>query len=365
MKQFKRVIAIVIATIMLMSFASCSMTGDPIDITNENVKIGVILKDVKDATTGNTGYAMAAINEVMNLGHGIGEERFNYVESVNPDDAAAVANALTTLVNKECNIIIATEAGYLDDIKKVSGGDNADIKFLVLNAENDGKNIYGYGADTKDVMFLAGMVAGLKSVELEVQQVGFIAASDKDTAAAEAFEEGAKAAGGAVTVEIIYSTDAAKAADQLIKNGCVVIASDYEDEAIAKAATDAKIFFCGFGSETYLNAVNEETGEKLYASSALIAPVFNFTQPFVDLVKYVIDNDMKEEKDKAKFEPAVGGFKTGEVFLSDCNDETVSKEIQAALKVACEEIIKDEADEEKEPVIEEEAATEEVAPEAE
>lgn len=360
MKQFKRIFAIVIAAIMLMSFASCSMTGDPIDITNENIKIGVILKDTQDVTTGNTGYAVAAINEVMNLGYGIGEERFNYVESVNPDDAAAVENALTTLVNKECNIIIATEAGYLDDIKKISGGDNADIKFLVLDAENDGKNIYGYGADEEDAMFLAGMVAGFKAVELEVKKVGFIAASDKDTDAAAAFTAGAESAGA--EVEVVYSTDAAKAADKLIKNGCVVIASDYEDEAIAKAATDAKIFFCGFGSETYLNAVNEETGEKLYASSVLVAPLYNFTQPFVDIIKYVIDNDMKEEKDKAKFEPAIGGFLTGEIFLSDLNDDTVAEGTQDAINAAIAIIEKGEVEEE--PVVEEEA-TEEAAPEAE
>lgn len=325
MKQFKRVIAIVIVAIMLMCFASCSITGGEIDITNDNIKIGVIISDAKDVTTGNTGYAMSAVNEILSLGYGIGEERFTTVESVNPDDAAAVDEALTTLINKECNLIIAAENGYLDDIKKISG-DNEKIKFFVCDADNDGNNIYGYKAEMKETMYFVGMVAGMKAQELEAQKVGFIAASEKKNTLANAFAMGVAATNGNATVEVIYSADAATAANKLIKDGCVVIASDYEDEAIAKAATDAKIFFCGFGSETYLNATDEETGEKLYASATLCAPLYNYTQFYVDAIKAVVDN---EEPD-----PFVGGYATGETFLSDLNEETVAEGTQEAYDLA-------------------------------
>ena len=325
MKQFKRVIAIVVAAIMLMSFASCSFTGEEADITNDNIKIGVILKDTKDTSTGYTGYAVSAINELLGAGYGVGDERFNYVESVDPADAAAVDSALTTLLNKECNLIIATEIGYLDDIKDISG-DNEKVKFFVCGADNDGKNVYGYKAEMKETMYFVGMVAGLKAQELEAQKVGFIAANEKENALVNAFAMGVAATNSAVTVEVIYSTDAAAAAEKLIKDGCVVIASDYEDEAIAKAATDAKVFFCGFGSETYLNATDEETGDKLYASAALCAPLYNYTQFYIDAVKAVVD-----DKEPAPF---VGGFITGETFLSDLNDETVAEGTQEALNEA-------------------------------
>ncbi len=322
MKQFKRIIAIVIAAVMLMSFASCSMTGgEEVDITNDNIKIGVIISDAKDATTGNTGYAMAAINEVLSLGYGIGEERFTTIESVNPDDAAAVSEALTTLINKECNLIIATENGYLDDINKVSSN-NEKIKFFVCDADNDGKNVYGYKAEMKETMYFVGMVAGMKAQALEAKKVGFIAANDKKNTLANAFAMGVAAVDSSVTVEVIYSTDAAKAAEKLIKDGCVVIASDYEDEAIAKAATDGKVFFCGFGSETYLNATDEETGEKLYASASLCAPLYNYTQLYIDAIKAVVDDKQPD--------PFVGGYVTGETFLSDLNEETVAEGTQEA-----------------------------------
>ena len=115
MKQFKRILALVIAVVMMMTFASCSMTEETdTDITNDNIKIGLVLKETADTVTGNTGYAMAAVNDVINLGYGIGSERFDYVaEGVNPDDAAAVEEAIIGLLNKECNLVIATEDAYI------------------------------------------------------------------------------------------------------------------------------------------------------------------------------------------------------------------------------------------------------------
>lgn len=327
MKQFKRVIALVIAAVMLMSLASCSMTDNgETDITRDNIRIGVILSGAKDSATGDAAYAMAAINEVLNLGYGIGSERFNCtVENVDPDNADAVAAALTEVVNKECNLVIATEAGYLDDIQKISGGDNEDMKFFVCDADNDGKNIYGYKADMSATMYFTGLVAGMKAAALENPKLGFIAESE-DSTLVNAFAMGAKAADPAATVSVVYSTDAAAAADKLIKEGCVVLASDYEDESVAKAATDAKIFFCGFGTETYANATNEETGEKLYASAFLCAPLYNYAQFYIDAIKAVVD-----DKEPAPF---VGGFLEGITYLTDLNDATVAEGTQEALNAA-------------------------------
>ena len=327
MKQFKRVIALVIAAVMLMSFASCSMTETTeTDSTRDNIKIGLILSGTRDTVTGYTGYAMAAVNEVLNLGYGIGSERFDYaVEEVNPDDADDVSAALTEILNKECNLVIATEAGYLDDIKKIAGGDNEDVKFFVCDAENDGKNIYGYKADMTATMYFTGLVAGLKAASLEKNNLGFIAQTENSDLA-KAFAMGAKAANSAATVSVVCSADAAAAADKLIKSGCAVIASDYEDEAIAKAAADAKIFFCGFGTETYANATNEETGDKLYASAFLCAPIYDYTQFYIDAIKAVVDN-----KEPAPF---VGGFIEGATYLTDLNEDTVADGSQEALNAA-------------------------------
>lgn len=325
MKQFKRVIALIIAVVMMVSFASCSMIDEtPVDITNDNIKIGVILKDSRDTSSGDTGYAMAAINDVLGLGYGIGEERFTTIESVNPDDEAAVSAALTEFVNKECNLVIATDNAYLDDIEKIAGGDNEDIKFFVLNAEDNGKNIYGYKADMTAAMYFTGLVAGMKAVALEMPKVGFVAANEENIELLNAFAMGVKAASADAKVAVAYGADAA---DKLIKDGCAVLASDYEDEAVAKAAADAKVFFCGFGSETYLNATNEETGEKLYESAFLCAPLYNYTQLYVNAIKAIVE----EKEPETAFE---GGYLEGIVYLSDLSEANVAEGTQEAVNAA-------------------------------
>lgn len=324
MKQFKRVIAIVLAAIMLMSFASCSMVDESsTDITNDNIKIGVLLTGTLDSTTDDSGYALAAINELTSYGYGINGERFKYVESVDPNNAEAVSAALTTLINFECNLIIGTDGAFIDDIQKVSGSeDNADVKFFVLNAENDGKNIYGYKANITCAAYVTGIVAGMKAAELQVAKVGFLAEDDKDLVVLNAFAMGVKSVNEAATVSVVYGTDAQQAADKLIKEGCVVLASDYEDESIAKAAQDRKIFFCGFGSETYAS----------YADAFLCAPLYNFTQIYMDAIKAVVDNK----------EPAAdafaGDYKSGATYLSDLNETLVAEGTQDAVNKAVKEI---------------------------
>lgn len=333
MKQFKKILALVIAVVMMMTFASCSMTEETdTDITNDNIKIGLVLKETADTVTGNTGYAMAAVNDVINLGYGIGSERFDYVaEGVNPDDAAAVEEAIIGLLNKECNLVIATEDAYIEVVKKLAAQeDYADVNFLVYGAEDDGKNVYGYNVDDSVAAYLTGIVAGMKATELEVAKVGFAAADKNDVAYLNAFAMGVKAANEAAEVKVVFGTDAAAASDKLIKDGCVVLASDFEDEAIAKAAADAKMFYIGFGSETYNNATGED-GAKLYADACLCTPVYNYTRLYMAAIKAIVD-------DKAPEAALAGDYLSGEVYLSDLNETAVAEGTQEAIKTATDSI---------------------------
>ncbi|MBQ8575131.1 MAG: BMP family ABC transporter substrate-binding protein [Clostridia bacterium] len=319
MKKFKRIFAIVLAAVMLMSLASCSLVDESeTDITNDNIKIGVLLSGAQDATTGMSGATLNAINELTSIGYGINGERFKYAENVDPNNADAVADSLQSLLNFECNLIIASESAYLDDVQKMAG-DNADVKFLVLDAENDGKNIYGYSANITGADYLAGIVAGMKAAELNVPKLGYLVKSENDLTNLNAFAMGVKSVNGGATVSAIVGTDAAAGVAALIKEGAVVIASDYEDEAIATACADGKVFFCGFGSETYKDA-----------ETFLCAPVYNFAQIYIDAIKAVVDN-----KEPAAFE---GGYATGATYLADLNENTVAEGTQEAVNTAADAI---------------------------
>lgn len=319
MKKFKRIFAIVLAAIMLMSLASCSLVDESeTDITNDNIKIGVLLSGAQDATTGMSGATLNAINELTGIGYGINGERFKYAENVDPNNADAVADALRSLLNFECNLIIGSESAYIDDVQKLAG-ENADVKFLVLDAENDGKNIYGYNANITGAGYLSGIVAGMKAAELQVPKLGFLVQSENDLTNLNAFAMGVKSVNAGASVSAIIGTDAAAGVATLIKEGAVVIASDYEDEAIATACTDGKVFFCGFGSETYKDA-----------ETFLCAPVYNFTQFYIDAIKAVVD-----AKEPAAFE---GGYATGATYLADLNENTVAEGTQDAVNKAADEI---------------------------
>ncbi len=325
MKKFKRIIAVVLSAIMLMSLASCSLVDESsTDITNDNIKIGVLLSDTKDASTGMSGTANFAITELRNIGYGINEERFKYAESVDPDDADAVAAALKTLINFECSFIIATENAYLDDIQKVTA-DNENVYFLVFGAENDGKNIYGYDAQITDAAYLSGIVAGLKAAELKVPQIGFVKEGE-ELSVLNAFAMGVKSVNAEAKISVAGADDVAANTDKLIKDGCVVIASDFESEDIAKAATEADVFFCGFSSGTFAG----DTEEVKYSKSFLCAPTYNFTQYYIAAIKAAVDS-----KEPAPFE---GNYATGAVGLTDLNDATVANGTKEAVAKAADEI---------------------------
>lgn len=319
MKKFKRIFAIVLAAVMLMSLASCSLMPETeTDITNDNIKIGVLLSGAKDSTTGMSGATMTALNELMSAGYGINDEKFRYAENADPNNADAAAAAIQSLLNYECNLVIAADADFIDDVQKMAA-DNEKVKFLVYGAENDGKNIYGYNANITGVSYLAGIVAGMKAAELNVPKLGYLAADEADLTNLNAFAMGAKSVNAAVTVSAVIGTDAAAGVAALVKEGAVVIASDFEDEAIATACTDAKVFFCGFGSETYKDA-----------ETFLCAPVYNFTQFYINAIKAIVDD----------VEPAAfqGGYAEGATYLADINENNVAAGTQEAVNKAAEAI---------------------------
>ncbi|MBR6531207.1 MAG: BMP family ABC transporter substrate-binding protein [Clostridia bacterium] len=319
MKKFKRIFAIALAAVMLMSLASCSLMPETeVDVTNDNIEIGVLMSGTKDAPTGLSGATVSAINELISAGYGINDDKFRYAENADPDDADGTAKAIQSLLNYECNLIIAAEPGFIDDVQKIAA-ENEKVKFLVVGAQNDGKNIYGYNANITGVDYLSGIVAGMKAAELKVPKLGYLVKSEADLTNLNAFAMGVKSVYVEATVTAVVGTDAAAGVAALIKEGAVVIASDFEDEAIATACTDGKVFFCGFGSENYKDA-----------ETFLCAPVYNFTQFYIDAIKAIVDAE-----EPAEF---VGGYATGATYLTDLNENNVAAGTQEAVDAAADAI---------------------------
>ena len=338
MKKIKRLSAIVLAVVMLFSLASCSLVNtSETDITDDNIKIGVLLSDAADSTVGTSGVTNTMISRLAGLGYGIKEDRFKKVEKVDPSNAEAVAAAYKTLVNFECNMIIVSDPAFAQATVAVAD-QNPAIAFFVFKGQSNGKNIFGYKANITAAAYLSGIVAGLKATELKVPQIGYILKSDKDYSTLNAFFKGAKSVNEKITASVVVAgDDIAADAQKLVKNGCVVLASDIQDEAIAKTATENDIFFCDFGTDSL---ANED-----YAKAFLCAPMYDFTQYFIDTIKTVIDFEAPEGAEESAVELMVkqglikeynGGYAAGSTYLSAINADNAAEGTNETVKAVSE-----------------------------
>lgn len=337
MKQIKRISAIILAVVMLFSLASCSLVNtSETDITNDNIKIGVILKGTKDSTDGTSGICNVSINQLTNLGYGIKADRFKYAENVDPSDENSVAAAYKTLINYECNMIIVSDYAFAAYTEKVAE-ENPGVLFLLYNGTGNGKNIIGYTANVTAAAYLSGIAAGAKAAELKNDNIGYVINSDKNYTVVNSFFEGVRSVNGDATVSaVIKSDDDAADANKLIEKDCKVIASDFYSEAIANTAKESGTFFCGFGSEP----ANIDEFSEVY----LCSPLYSFTQFFVDTVKTLVDFEMPEDApadakalsyiiEQGLVGDYNGGIKTGATYLSALNAvaEGTDKAVQEAL----------------------------------
>ena len=338
MKKIKRISALLIAIVMLVCLSSCSLVdSSSTDITDDNIKIGVLVEGTQDDMTGNTGIINATVKELTDLGYGIKIERFKYAENVDPTDADAVAAAYKSLVNFECNMIIAASPAYMDGAVKVAD-ENPNVAFFVFGGQGNGKNLFAFDADIAGASYLAGIAAGLKAAELKVPQIGYILADANDCSTLNAFYKGAKSVYPEVKSSALAAgEDIAANVNALVTGGAVVIASDIQSEEIAKAAAEAKVFFCDFGVETF----NTED----YSEAYLCTPVYSFTQYFINTIKTVVDFEVPEGTDSSigavqliseqkLISDYNGGYSTGAAYLSDISANAAAGTTEALKAVA-------------------------------
>ncbi|MBQ7548275.1 MAG: BMP family ABC transporter substrate-binding protein [Clostridia bacterium] len=320
MKHIKKILAVILTVAALISLTACSLISeDETDITNDNIKIGVILSGDRETLSGYSGVANSSIAELTSIDYGINSERFRYAENVDVNDSAAIKENLQKLVNLECNVIWVTEPAFYDEALEIAPA-SPNTEFMVFEGASSGDNVKGYRANITGATYLAGLVAGTKATELKVPQIGFISKNEKDMTTLNAFAAGVKVAAPTAKIQTVFSTDAS-AADKLIKAGCVVLASDFESEDIAKAAQNNNAFFCSFGTNSLAETYNK---------SYLCAPLYDFTQYYIDTIKALVDGTEVKEYN--------GSFSSGATMLSDLNDQTTSDAAKAAVVKAAGEL---------------------------
>lgn len=260
MKKRILIVLLVVAMVasMAVAFAGCDLGGD-------DFKIGAIYINGQNDTSGYTYAHHTAIKKAM-AELGLKDSQLAIVDNVAEDDDA-VNSAVDTLVGKGCKMIIGISFGYINAMA-AKAEEYPDIIFTHATGymSND-TNFNNYFGRIYQARYLAGIAAGLKSLEIKNDKIGYVSAYT--TAYAEtasginAFAMGAMAANpnAKVYVKKLGSwgneTMEKSLAEALIQEGCGVISQHCDSAQPQIAANNTHkdsdpsndVYGCGYNSD--------------------------------------------------------------------------------------------------------------------
>lgn len=212
-----------------------------------------------------------------------------YKESVS-EDKAEVEKVVDDMIDQGAGVIVATSFGFQDGIV-ASAKKHPDVKFLHCSGYEMADNMSQYFGKIHEMMYLDGIVAGLKT---KTNQLGFVGAFPIPEVIRNinAFTLGAQSVNPNVKVKVNWTNtwyDPAKEKDAalgLIDAGVDVIAQ-HQDTAGPQQAAESK----GISSVGY-NTDMSATAPKANMTSA----IWNWGPYYVKQIKAVQDGTWKSEK---------------------------------------------------------------------
>ncbi len=328
----KKIVSILLSVVLLVStcamFVSCDSESEIPDF-----RVGAIYINSKNDTAGYT-YAhhngIVKAMEALNLD----VSQSLVIRDNVPEDDAAVTTAIDELVSDGCDIIIGISFGYINAME-AAAKTYPDIIFSHgTGYKSNETNFNNYFGRIYQARYLSGIAAGLKSLELKNNNIGYVAAHGTDYAETcsgiNAFALGCLAVNPDAQIKVnnIHTWgDEAKeksAAEVLINQyGCGVIAQHCDSAQPQLVAQTAGLFGCGYNSDMTTQA----------PKAHLTAPVWNWDVYY----KLAIETAMNTpDQFISKVGNYYGGLKEGFVDISalsnNCVDGTKEK-IEAVRKL--------------------------------
>ena len=252
----KKLLALLLAVIMLASFAACSQAGSD---DAADFKVGAIYINSKNDTAGYTYAHHNGITTAMkSLGLDV-EKQLVIVDEV-PEDKAQVLDAVDTLVGQGANIIFGISFGYIDALEEAAT-EYPDVIFShATGYKSNDTNFNNYFGRAYQARYLSGIAAGLKSLETGNNNVGYVAAYGTEYAETASGINGFALGVQAVNPDAkLYVKNLGAWADEvnesafaqeLIKTyNCGVIAQHCDSAQPQIAAANAGVFGCGYNSD--------------------------------------------------------------------------------------------------------------------
>ena len=254
----KKIIALLMALVLVLGLAACGGSNTA-TAEADTFKVGAIYINSKNDTAGYTFAHHNGITTAMKeLGMDV-EKQLVIVDEV-PEDKQQVLDAIDTLVGEGADIIFGISFGYIDAMEEAAN-EYTDVVFSHgTGYKANETNFNNYFGRIYQARYLAGIAAGLKSLELGNNNVGYVAAHTTDYAETASgingFALGVQSVNPNATVYVKNLNNWAdevneKAyAEELINSyGCGVISQHCDSAQPQIAAQNANVFGCGYNSD--------------------------------------------------------------------------------------------------------------------
>lgn len=254
----KKYVSILMVLVLLLCLSGCGQENT-VEYFGEEIKVGAIYITSRNDTAGYTyAHHNGIVTAMKSLDLDV-EKQLLIVDHV-PEDTQQVLHAIDTLVEQGANIIFGISFGYIDAMEAgASKYPNVIFSHATGYKSND-TNFNNYFGRAYQARYLAGIAAGLKSLQIRNNNVGYVAAYGTDYAETASGINGFALGVRAVNPKavVIVKTLGAWAdefneyahAQKLIeKFGCGIIAQHCDSAQPQMAAQKAGVFGCGYNSD--------------------------------------------------------------------------------------------------------------------
>ena len=275
----KKILSLVMAMAMVLSLAACggsgsastdasTSTGAAASSGTENAdfKVGAIYINSKNDTAG---YTYAHHNGITTAMNELGLDTASQLVIVDevPEDKDQVLAAIDTLVGADVDIIFGISFGYIDAMEEAAA-EYPDVIFShATGYKSNETNFNNYFGRAYQARYLAGIAAGMKSLEMDNNNVGYVAAFGTEYAETcsgiNGFALGVQAVNPNATVYVkslgawADEVNESAFANELITSyGCGVISQHCDSAQPQIAAENAGIYGCGYNSDMTPDAPN-------------------------------------------------------------------------------------------------------------
>ena len=259
----KKTLALVLALLMIL--CAFGMVGCS-DEEGADLKVGAIYINSKNDTAGYTyAHHNGIVTAMKSLGLDVDKQLF-IVDEV-PEDKEQVLSAVDTLVGKGVDIIFGISFGYIDALEEAAN-EYPDVIFShATGYKSNETNFNNYFGRAYQARYLAGIAAGLKSLETGNNNVGYVAAYGTEYAETASGINGFALGVQAVNPDAkVYVKKLGNWADEVNESafarelidsyGCGIISQHCDSAQPQIAAQNANIFGCGYNSDMTPDAPN-------------------------------------------------------------------------------------------------------------